>query len=278
MNKFISNYSIPDNPYKLIEDSSTLKKFERILGIDESKIFTPVKKEDDDDDKVISMLVCKAINAINVSGAVSWLGLKTIHFDSCLFIKNQLCRLKSNPKSFPKELYINLIVFACMGYVKGKWIRTQKTFSDATYFGLGLLSSKLMAQWAKRMVFRDSECVRWVYSSSILLIIHYIALSMKYGYSYDLKEMKAICDYLVTLNRTCKTPLKCFLVDYKKPLIFNERNIHDILLRRITPKELSNGIQLSSDDERIISRYCCEEMRTTILSDIEKEQNEDYDE
>lgn len=270
MKDLINKYTIPDDPYEIIKDSSVLHEFESILGIRDAKIFVSVLKGNEITDKAVSMLTGHLSGAFNLGGVLGWMKLKALHYDSRTFLKNQLTRLKCNPDSFQNEFALNLIVFACMGYEMETWLQHSKAFSDVPIIGMGLFSSKKRQEWMERVISREIECVRWIYSSSILMIIHYIALSNRYGYSYDLNKLKKICEYLVTLYCSCDEPLECFIVDYKKLLLGDENYIHDILLKDITPKILSHGILLSSEDEKIISNYCCDSNKDNVLSDIEK--------
>jgi len=270
MKDFINKYTIPDDPYEIIKNSTVLHEFESFLGIRDAKIFVSVLKGNEITDKAVSMLTGHLSGAFNLGGVLGWMKLKALHYDSRTFLKNQLKRLKCKPNSFQNEFALNLIVFACMGYEMETWLQHSKAFSDVPIIGMGLFSSKKRQEWMERVISREIECVRWIYSSSILMIIHYIALSNKYGYSYDLNKLKDICEYLVTLYCSCDEPFDCFIVDYKNLLLNNDRFIHDILLRECKPETLFDGQDISSEDKKIISAYCCENVRDNILSDYEK--------
>lgn len=168
-----------------------------------------------------------------------------------------------------KEISLNMLLFACMGYEMETWINHKNRMSDVGRIAIGLFSSKKMQQWEGSLVARFIECVRWIYSSTMILLIHYIILCENKGINPNLSKLREIASYLITLYCSCDSAMECFIVDYKSYLATNFNYIHDILLANEKPyKSIISGLSLLEDDLKILDHYCAGSVRDRILKDI----------
>ena len=259
------------NPYDIIKDKSPLNKYEKILGIEDAHIFESVLKGNKAVDTALGMIVSSVSGAVNPGGILGWMNLCAIKNDSSSFLTNQISRLKITPDKIYQEIGLNMLLFACMGHNMETWINHNKRMSDVGRLAIGLFSSNKMREWEESLVARLIECVRWIYSSTMLLLIHYIILCESQNSIYDKVKLREIASDLVTLYCSCDSAMECFIVDYKDFVSSQYNYLHDILLANeesYTP--YVGGLSLTKNDIEIIKRYCSGDNRKHILKDIEE--------
>lgn len=257
------------NPYEIIYDRS-IQKYKKILGIEDSHIFESVLKENNALNTALGMVVSNVSGAVNPGGILGWMNLVAIKNDSRTFLSNQISRLNESPDKIEKEISLNMLLFACMGHEMEIWINHKNTMSDVGRIAIGLFSSKKMQEWEESLVARLIECVRWIYSSTMILLIHYMIICENKGINPNLIKPRELASYIITLYCSCDSAMECFIVDYKSYLATNFNYIHDILLANEKPyKSFIHGLPLSEDDLKILDYYCSGTIRDRILKTIE---------
>lgn len=258
------------NPYEIISDGS-IQKYIKILGIEDSHIFESVLKGNSAINTALGMAVSNISGAVNPGGILGWMNLVAIKNDSKTFISNQIYRLNTTPNAIYNETSLNMLLFACMGYEMETWVNHKNRMSDVGRIAIGLFSSSKMQKWEEAVIARMIECVRWIYSSTLILLIHYIILCEKKEFKFNLAKLQEIAAYLITLYCSCDSAMECFIVNYKSYLSKDYNYIHDILLASEKPyKSFLCDLPLSKDDLRILDHYCSGSIRERILKDIEE--------
>lgn len=258
------------DPYDIIKNKDLINKYEKILCVEDAHIFESVLKENNTLNTALGMAVSNLSGVVNPGGVLGWMTLCAIKNDSSTFLANQISRLKTNPALIDKEIAVNVLLFACMGYKMYTWINHKNMMSDVGKLAIGLFSSSRMRKWEESLVARMIECVRWIYSSTILLLIHYIMLCESQNRSYNIVKLRDIASYLVTLYCSCDSAMECFIVDYKDLISSKYHYIHDILLaNEESYKPYTNEISLTVNDIEILKKYCSGDSRRLILKDIE---------
>ena len=259
------------NPYDIIKDKELIKKYEDILGIQDARIFESVLKDNNALNTALGMAVSNLSGVVNPGGVLGWMNLCAIKNDSTSFLANQISRLRITRHMIYQEIAINMLLFACMGHDMETWINHKNRMSDVGMLAIGLFSSNKMRKWEESLVARMIECVRWIYSSTMLLLIHYIILCESQNATYDKVKLREIASYLVTLYCSCDSAMECFIVDYKDLISSKYNYLHDILLaNEESYMPYIGGLSLSNNDIEIIKRYCSGENRRHILKDIDE--------
>lgn len=164
-----------------------------------------------------------------------------------------------------------MLLFACMGHNMEAWINHKNMMSDVGWAAMGLFSPKKMRKCVESLLARSIECVRWIYSSTMLLLIHYIILCESQNAKYDKVKLREIASYLVMLYRSCNSAMECFIVDYKAFVSSKYNYLHDILLANEESYMPYIGeLSLTKNDIDIFKRYCSGVNRKHILKDIEE--------
>lgn len=259
------------NPYDIIKDKDLINKYENILGIEDAHIFESVLKENNALNTALGMAVSNVSGVVNPGGVLGWMKLCAIKNDSSSFLVNQISRLRITPSRIYQEIAVNMLLFACMGHDMETWIDHKNRMSDVGRLAIGLFSSNKMRKWEESLVARLIECVRWIYSSTMILLIHYIILCESQNATYDKIKLRDIASYLVTLYCSCDSAMECFIVDYKDFVSSKYNYLHDILLaNEESYMPYIEELSLTKNDIEIIKRYCSGENRKHILKDIEE--------
>lgn len=260
-----------NNPYNLLNDTVKLQYYEQKLGIEDYRIFKSVLINNDNVDRMLSFVVSHVPGVINPFGVLGSLNLFRIKNDSQEFLAEQIVRLRNDLNRFKEELSINLLAFACMAFEMNIFINMTKKMSDVGHIFVGLFSHKKAEEWQESLLYRLKEVVRWSYSSSILLIIHYIMLCEKNCRSYNLTELKTIAKYIGMLYATCEDTRECFVVNYQQLISPKYQYIHDILLNYTEPMSLYYlSVSPNKIYKEIFTDYASGDNRKQILDDIEK--------
>ena len=264
---------IMNNPYEILNDVNLISKYEKKLGIEDVEIFKSVLRGNDKIDIVLGSMVTKIIGAFNPFGVIGWLKLQKVKIDSRNFISEQLLRLQNAPERFDEELSMNLIVFACMGFEMKCAIDMNKGMSNiAPEFASWFSSDEKRQKWLEIQVSRLIEVVRWCYSSSILMIIHYMMICERKCIEYDLSKLKSAARYIAkSLYYGSDDIGECFINGYEKLLSDNYQYIHDILLDYESPilmyGSINNPSEVSKD---VFEYYASGDNRKSILEHIER--------
>lgn len=260
-----------NTPYDLLKDTTKLQYYVQKLEIDDYKIFTSVLTSDNEVDKALSFVVSQVSGVANPAETLGWLNLQRIKNDSQDFLSEQIVRLENNLYRFNDELSINLLAFACMAFEMNQVVNARQQMSDVGHIFMGLFSRKKAEEWERSLYERLAEVVRWSYSSSILLIIHYIMLCEKHNKSYNLTELKSIAKYIGLLYASCNDTRECFVISYGHLISQKHQYIHDILLNHTNPISLYDLPEHHSRICRdIFTNYVSGDKRELILNDIEE--------
>ncbi len=255
-----------NNPYEILNDVNLISKYEKKLGIENVEIFKSVLRGNDKIDIVLSSMVTKTIGAFNPIGIIGWLKLQKVKIDSKTFLSEQLARLQNAPERFDEELSMNLIAFACMGFEMKCAIDMNKGMSNFVRF----FSDR--HKWFEIQVSRLIEVVRWSYSSSILMIIHYMIGCERKGVEYDLSKLKSVAIYIAkSLYYASDDIGECFVNGYEKLLSNKYQYIHDILLDYERPILMYGLINNPSEvSKEVFDYYASGDNRKSILEHIDR--------
>lgn len=260
------------DPYLILKDSSRLKRYEKLLGILEVKIFESVEKSNKTIDTTLGTALTYLSGVSYPFGIIGAGQCISCEQDIEQLLKEQLERLTNNPQRIKEEIEISLLLSPCIEYSFSYSEQMKKGMSDAAYVGLGLLSKNIREKWETELCARILERVRINYVSTLLLIINYIILCEQMGIEYDSVYLNNLSQYLArTLYYNCDEIFECFIIDYKNYLSDYYHYIDDLLCENPMPICLYEPIpEPNTETKEIFRKYTQGEARDKFLIEAKK--------